>query len=141
MPTRSRASSPGANAHAAGLADLVDVRHGPLDGSVGDEELFALVIADPPWVRRSETDRFPEDPLLAIDGGDDGLEVARACLGVIARHLLPGGAGVLQLGSGAQVEALRADPEVRALGLALSEVRSHERGVLVLVRRTTDDVA
>ncbi len=52
---------------------------------------------------------------------------------------MPGGAGVLQLGSEAQVEALREDPSVRAGGLSLSEVRSHERGVLVLVDREPDD--
>ncbi|MBA3780369.1 MAG: class I SAM-dependent methyltransferase [Nocardioides sp.] len=128
-----------ANAHAAGLADLVDVREGRLESSLADDELFALVIADPPWVRREDTGRYPEDPLLAIDGGDDGLDVARACLTVIGRHLMPGGAGVLQLGSEAQVEALREDPSVRAGGLSLSEVRSHERGVLVLVDREPDD--
>lgn len=127
-----------ANAHAAGLAELVDVRHGRLESALGDDELFALVIADPPWVRRHETGRYPEDPLLAIDGGDDGLDVARACLAVIDRHLMPGGAGVMQLGSVAQVEALREEPHLRAGGLSLSEVRPHERGVLVLVDRTSE---
>ncbi len=130
-----------ANALAAGLGDLVEVREGRLESSLADDELFALVIADPPWVRREETGRFPEDPLLAIDGGDDGLDVARACLAVIERHLMPGGAGVLQLGSEAQVETLRQDPGVRAGGLSLSEVRSHEGGVLVLVGHGPDDTA
>jgi len=122
-----------ANAHAAGLAECVDVREGRLEECLGEDELFALVIADPPWVRREETGRFPEDPLLAIDGGDDGLDGARACLDVIEGHLLPGGAAVLQLGSEAQVEALRDDPCMRDKRLTLSEVRRHERGLLVLV--------
>lgn len=122
-----------ANARAAGLAELVDVRHGRLESSLEDDERFALVIADPPWVRHDDTVRFPEDPLLAIDGGDDGLDVAHACLAVMERHLMPGGSGVLQLGSEAQVESLRDDPRLRDSRLQLSEVRRHDRGVLVLV--------
>ena len=54
-------------------------------------ERFPLIIADPPWVRRAETRRFPEDPLLAIDGGDDGMSVVRECLAAIAAHLAPAG--------------------------------------------------
>lgn len=122
-----------ANAHAARLAELVEVREGRLEDAVGEDECFALVIADPPWVRRDDTGHFPEDPLLAIDGGDDGLDVARSCLAVIAGHLLPDGCAVLQLGSQAQVDALRDDAWLRVSGLALTEVRPHDRGVLVRV--------
>ena len=124
-----------ANAQAAGLDGHVEVREGRLEEALGDDERFALVIADPPWVRREETGRFPEDPLLAIDGGDDGLDIARGCLAVIGRHLLPAGHGVLQLGSTEQVRALVEDPRMDASGLVLSEVRQHDRGVLVLVER------
>ena len=58
------------NAAAAGITDRVEVREGPMDEVLRDGERFALVIADPPWVRRDEVGRYPEDPLLAIDGGD-----------------------------------------------------------------------
>ena len=64
------------NAAAAGLADRVEVREGAMDEVLRPRERFALVIADPPWVRRAEVGRYPEDPPLAIDGGDDGLDVA-----------------------------------------------------------------
>ncbi|WP_426245070.1 RsmD family RNA methyltransferase [Nocardioides sp. LHG3406-4] len=130
-----------ANAHASGLGEQVEVREGRLEEALRPDELFALVIADPPWVCREETGRFPEDPLLAIDGGPDGLDVARTCLGVIAAHLMPTGSAVLQLGSVAQVEALREDPRVRALELHLAETRPHERGVLVRVDRAPDERA
>lgn len=124
-----------ANADAAGLGPRVDVRHGQLEEALRPEERFALVIADPPWVRREDTGRFPEDPLLAIDGGHDGLEVARACLGVVDRHLLPGGSAVLQLGSPEQVQLIGEEPALATGRLTVSEVRSHERGVLVRVDR------
>ena len=117
-----------ANAEQAGLSDRFEVRVGPMDRVLGVEELFGVVVADPPWVPRAETGRFPEDPLLAIDGGDDGLEVARLCLSVSARHLLPGGHVVLQLGSGQQAEDLCSDLPA---GLHRREVRACEGGVLV----------
>ena len=124
-----------ANARSAGMADRVEVRPGPLDEALAPDERFPLVIADPPWVPGAETGRFPEDPLTAIDGGPDGLDVARACLRVVAGHLVPGGAAVLQLGTREQAERL--EQEARELGdLVLSEVRQHERGVLVRVDRS-----
>ena len=70
------------------------------------DDQFALVIADPPWVPSSDIGQFPEDPEIAIDGGDDGLDLARACIRVIGGHLMVGGAAVLQLGNLDQADAL-----------------------------------
>ena len=116
------------------MSDRVEVRHGPLSEMLTDDERFALVIADPPWVSRAEVGRFPEDPVLAIDGGPDGLDVARECMHVVRRHLAPGGSALLQLGTVAQVEAL-AEEGALGRGLVVTEVREHERGVLVRLDR------
>ncbi len=124
-----------ANASAAGLADLVEVRHARLQDAVGPDERFPLVIADPPWVPREDTGRFPEDPLSAIDGGDDGLDVARACLDVIGGHLAPGGTALLQLGSEAQADGLRPALTGHAQPLQMTEVRQFVRGVVVRIDR------
>ncbi len=124
-----------ANAAAAGIADRVEVREGRLEEAVRDDELFPVVIADPPWVPAADTGRFPEDPLTAIDGGDDGLDVARACLAVVDRHLAPGGSAVLQLGTTGQVDVLEAEPSVAEGRLAVVEVRQEERGVLARIDR------
>lgn len=121
------------NADAAGLADRVEVREGSMVDALGADERFAVVIADPPWVRRAETDRFPEDPLLAIDGGEDGLDIAWACVDAARRHLLPGGSLVLQLGTAAQVETVR--DRLQGDVLEVTDVRWFERGVLVRVDR------
>ena len=115
------------NAAAAGMAHRVEVREGSMDGVLRQDERFALVVADPPWVRRTEVGRYPEDPLLAIDGGDDGLDVARLCIEVARRHLHHGGVLVLQIGTLDQVESLRTNLD----GFTLTEVRECERGVLV----------
>jgi release factor glutamine methyltransferase len=119
-----------ANAERAGLADLVDVREGDMNQALTPDERFALVIADPPWVPSAQTGRFPQDPLLAIDGGDDGLDLARQCWMVADRHLLRGGHAILQLGTAAQARQLAR--ELRGSSrLRLRETRPFARGVLV----------
>ena len=125
-----------ANAVANGLADRVEVREGRLEEVIGDDEQFPVIIADPPWVPREQTGRYPEDPLSAIDGGDDGLHVARACLGVIDRHLAPRGSAVLQVGTRAQAEALRSEQCFTEGRLTMSEVRQQVRGVLARIDRS-----
>ena len=97
------------NAAAAGLSGRVDVRHGPMDEMLQPDELFALVLADPPYIPSAHTGTFPRDPLTAIDGGDDGLELARTCLRVGASHLRPGGPMLLQLRDGAQADEVAAE--------------------------------
>jgi methylase of polypeptide subunit release factors len=123
------------NARAAGVLDRVEVRHGRISEVLEPRERFALVVADPPWVPSGGVGRFPDDPLLAIDGGDTGLDVARECVDAVVAHLLPGGAALLQLGTAEQAGEvgrwLDAVPD-----LALGEVRSHEdRGVVALLQR------
>ena len=117
-----------ANAEAAGLTHRVEVREGPMQSVLRDGERFAVVIADPPWVPRDSVGRYPEDPRLAIDGGDDGMDLAAACVEVARRHLMPGGALLIQLGTVAQVDALR---EMELGDLEVTEVRWYDDGVLV----------
>ncbi|GAA1748826.1 class I SAM-dependent methyltransferase [Aeromicrobium alkaliterrae] len=117
------------NAERAGVG--ADVRCDDLEDAVRGDERFALVLADPPWVPRAGVAAFPDDPVLAIDGGEDGLDLARTCLRVAARHLLPEGAVLLQLGSRGQVDGLGVDLE--GARLVVADVRDFERGVLVLL--------
>jgi release factor glutamine methyltransferase len=118
------------NAAAAGLADRVDVRHRPMDQALKAEERFALVLADPPYIASADTGTFPADPLTAIDGGDDGLDLARLCLHVARGHLLPGAAMLLQLRDADQAERLA--PEVGGEGFAAVETRTFPGGGAVL---------
>ena len=67
-------------------------------------------------------------------GGDDGLEVARLCVDLIGRHLAPGGAALVQLGTPEQADHLAA--LARPLGLTPGEVRTHaDRGVVLRLDR------
>ena len=94
---------------------------------VGADESFPLIIADPPWVLSSDVGRFPADPLLAIDGGVDGLQVVRACLSVIERNLAEDGTALLQLGTADQADRVSR----LVTTVAPVEVRRFERGVVL----------
>jgi methylase of polypeptide subunit release factors len=121
-----------ANAVAAGLRNRVEIRLGRIIDALAPRERFPLIIADPPWVPRADPQRFPEDPLLAIDGGEDGLGVVRDCLAAIGSHLGPGGVALLQLGPDGQVEAV-ADM-LAGTELVAGETRAFgERGVLLRI--------
>lgn len=124
-----------ANAKAARLESRVDVRVAAVDAALAPDERFALILADPPWVPSDGTEEFPDDPQGAIDGGDDGLDLARECVQVIGRHLAPGGAAILQLGDASQAAAMAEHLEQHPeLGVKVGEVRHPQaNGVLVLL--------
>lgn len=95
-----------ANAANAGLGDRVEVRCAQLGDALSTTERFPLIIADPPWVPSEAVARYPNDPLRAINGGAQGLDIVRVCLTTIRDHLHPSGAAVLQLGTDTQLAAL-----------------------------------
>jgi release factor glutamine methyltransferase len=125
-----------ANQERAGLTCPVEIRCGRMEDLIGDDERFALIIADPPWVRSDDTSDHADDPVHAIDGGADGLDLIRTCVELIGRHLADGGSAVLQLGSVDQVAAvsdqLTDHPD---LALRIAEHRAYEGGVLVRLVR------
>ena len=99
------------NARSAGVTS--DVRCARLDTALRHGERFPIILADPPYIPTDQTDAYADDPEHAIDGGPDGLDVARTCLEVARRHLAPGGAILLQLGGADQAEALGIGAEER----------------------------
>ncbi|AWB91113.1 methyltransferase [Aeromicrobium chenweiae] len=124
------------NVDAAGLAARVEVREGRIDDVLEDTETFPLIIADPPWVPSAGIHEFPEDPHIAIDGGSDGLDLARTACQVIDRHLEPGGSAIVQLGSVEQAETI-GEHLVNVLGsdIRVVETRQYDRGVLARLTR------
>jgi release factor glutamine methyltransferase len=125
------------NAEHAGLADRVVVRCGPMHEAVLPDERFPMVLADPPWVPTAEVAKFPDDPVTAIDGGEEGIDVALACVDVAGRALAPTGVCLLQLGTTEQVDEVAAYVgEHEDLYLQVGEVRTFERGLVVRLDRT-----
>jgi methylase of polypeptide subunit release factors len=124
------------NAAAAGLIDQVDVRHGRMQDVLAEDELFPLIIADPPWVASWAVGRFPHDPLLAIDGGADGLGVVRATVRTVAEHLLPSGAALVQVGPDQVPDVDELLTENPSLGLRMVHYLGFgSRGAVVELRR------
>jgi release factor glutamine methyltransferase len=75
----------------------------PIDGS------FDIVVSNPPYIASSEIEGLSRDvgydPLLALDGGQDGLQAYRGIASGAARVLKPGGLVVLEIGEN-QAEAV-----------------------------------
>jgi len=113
-----------------------DVRHAPLEQALRADERFAMVIADPPYLRSTDVARYPEDPPSAIDGGGDGLTLIDTCLAVAARHARVGAPVLLQVRGAAQAEGVQDLVDARRYPLALEAVRaeSEERAVVLLRR-------
>ena len=66
---------------------------------------FDLIVSNPPYVRSADIPRLAvevrvHDPLLALDGGTDGLEAYRTLIPEAAGLLKPGGALVVEAGRG-----------------------------------------
>ena len=95
------------NADAAGYAGRVQVRTGPMQHALSDGEEFPVVVADPPYLPTHQVGDWPRDPVLAIDGGVDGLDLVRVCLRVAADHLCDGGHLVLQVAGPEQAGQIR----------------------------------
>ena len=123
------------NAARAGWADRVEVRVARLEDALRPGEQFPLLLADPPYLPSAEVPDWPADPVGAIDGGTDGLEVTRRVLDVAAAHLPGGGHLLLQVAGPAQARAVLALPACSA-AFAAGDVRGADdrRAVLHLVR-------
>lgn len=111
-----------ANARHTGLAD----RAGFLvaDWGAGIAGRFDLLLANPPYIPTAAIARLaPEvrdhDPLLALDGGGDGLTCYRALVPELRRLLATGGRAFIEIGQG-QAEQVRA--LCRAHGLAVTDI-------------------
>ncbi len=88
------------NAVALGLEDTVTfVESNLLAEAPGP---YALIVANLPYIARSEiTSLSPEvqaDPVSALDGGEDGLDLIRQLIVEAAEHLAPSGEIFLEIG-------------------------------------------
>ncbi len=79
----------------------------------GEADRFNLILSNPPYITSAVVDTLaPEvrdfDPRLALDGGPDGLAPYRVIAAESARHLVPGGQVMVEIGydQGASVPAL-----------------------------------
>lgn len=127
------------NAERAGIA--ADVRSAALHAALGPEELFGVVIADPPWLPTGTVAQYPDDPVLAVDGGADGLDMILQCLDTSLRQLLPEGHLVLQVGVPQQAEQVSDWLAGHASGRVVTDVRDCRPGGLLVHVGPADQAA
>lgn len=81
----------------------VDIRHGDLFKAVGRDQ-FDLIASNPPYIPRGDIDALQKEvqyePLLALDGGEDGLDIYRRIAKEAPAHLKPEGYVYLEVGIG-----------------------------------------
>lgn len=92
------------NADRHGVAKRFDARHGSWFDPLRVGESFDLITSNPPYVESADIEKLaPEvkdhDPLLALDGGPDGLDAYRIIVGEARHWLKPGGALAVEIGS------------------------------------------
>ncbi len=103
------------NAAAHGVAARVRVVVSDWTAALGPDERFDLVVGNPPYVPSADIAGLaPEvrrEPVVALDGGADGLDAYRRIAAGAARVLVRGGALVCEVGAGqaAAVAAVFAD--------------------------------
>ena len=91
------------NAERLGLSGRAAFQVGNwLDGITGT---FDLIISNPPYIAASDIPKLmPEvreyDPLAALDGGADGLDIYRHLIPQLSRFLNPDGFVVFEIGQG-----------------------------------------
>lgn len=85
-----------------GLEDRVALREGDLFGGVAGPDRYPLIVANPPYVTAAAMSALPDEyrhePVLALAGGQDGLDLVRRILAEAGDHLEPGGILVVEVG-------------------------------------------
>lgn len=81
----------------------VDIRHGDLFKAVGKDK-FDLIVSNPPYIPRGDLAMLQREvlhePMLALDGGSDGLDIYRRIAAETGAHLKPGGFLYMEVGIG-----------------------------------------
>ncbi|MBR2521685.1 MAG: peptide chain release factor N(5)-glutamine methyltransferase, partial [Coriobacteriales bacterium] len=91
-----------ANARRAGVSERIAVMQGDLFEPLGNCNLFDIVVSNPPYIPSSKLSAMPREvidyePMLALDGGEDGLDTFRLILARLHEHIAFGGCFICEL--------------------------------------------
>ncbi len=97
------------NARKHGVSDRIRFLQGDLFSPLASDQ-FELIASNPPYIATAEIESLmPEvrlhEPVSALDGGADGLNVIRRLVSDAPKHLVPGGILLIEI-SGEQAEAV-----------------------------------
>jgi release factor glutamine methyltransferase len=112
------------NAKSAGVQDQIQFVNGDLLGpfrSSKQREVFDLILSNPPYIIRSEIGSLAKEvrdyePVVALDGGEDGLEFYRRLISQALSYLRKGGWFLLEVGQG---QAERVAKQIQGSGTFL----------------------
>ncbi len=120
-----------------GLAGRCEIRCGDWDNAVTGP--YDAVLSNPPYIKTADLAGLePEvayEPILALDGGPDGLSAYRALAPALAHLLSPSGRAFLEIGAGQSAEV---GTILASCGLEVNKVALDLAGiprVLVVKRR------
>ncbi len=96
------------NARSAGVQDRIEFVNGDLFGPFRrskEKKPFDLILSNPPYLVRPEIGALAKEvkdyePILALDGGEDGLEFYRSMISQADLYLQEGGWLLLEIGQG-----------------------------------------
>jgi len=90
------------NLRRLGLIERVGLLKGDLFDPVPDGHRFDVIVSNPPYVRRQElpglSAEVQKEPVVALDGGEDGLTIIRRLVGQAKLHLNAGGLLAFEIG-------------------------------------------
>jgi release factor glutamine methyltransferase len=100
------------NAARHSVAERIDFRAGDLFAALPEGARYAVIAANPPYIRRADLATLDADvrdfePRIALDGGDDGLDFYRRIAAGARAFLLPAGWLAVEVGYD-QAEAVAA---------------------------------
>lgn len=125
------------NLQAHGMEGRVNLLYSDLFEAL-EGRTYDIIVSNPPYVDAHDMSTLPaeylHEPGLALEAGDDGLEIVRRMLPELSRHLNPGGIAVIEVGN--SMEALeRAYPHVPFTWL---EFERGDGGVFLLTKEEID---
>lgn len=122
------------NAERHKLIDRVEFLEGDLLGPLADAPTLDAIVSNPPYIPTDDVANLEpgvrdHEPILALDGGADGLEVVRRLIREAAPRLRPGGHLILEIGTAqeASVRELLSDEQVWELRPTIRDLQGHPR--------------
>lgn len=119
------------NAQANGVAGRAEFIQSDWTDSIG--ESFDLVVSNPPYIRKDVIQNLDDsvknhDPILALDGGEDGLQAYKKIFSGLFCILNPGGRAFFEIGFDQEKSIRRLSEESRFLvESTLADLAGHTR--------------
>ncbi len=89
------------NAEANGVASQIVFCHKDMKEGLCEDERFDLILSNPPYIPKNDIAAYPSlayEPIMALDGGEDGMDFYRSILDKYKGNLKPDGGFLFEIG-------------------------------------------